>query len=343
MSLLSEFDLKEFREIILPAEEEIIRVWGSKESTHPVVSVVCISYNHENYIEDSIKGFLLQRTNFPFEILIHDDASTDRTAEIIKKYKSLYPNLIKCVLQSENKYRVDRQYPFRCMFSMARGQFIAICEGDDFYICPNKLQKNVDQMNGDSSLSMLFGPAKKIYDNSSKVEVLNAYQKDEISRINTEWVLKKGGGFYPTCTLMIRSSIIRNLPKWFSMHYTGDYPLGILASQKGKIGYCSEIMSCYRVHPTSVTHTIERDKEKVKKSVLETYKMNICFIDTINEEGVTTPQMNRFLLAKEDYLYYSKILDNGLKIMALAGVCKIRFSLYFKFRLICKFVYRLFR
>jgi len=86
----------------LRSEAEIINDWKDDDRT-PLVNVMCLTYNHEKYIEDALQGFLIQKTDFPFEVLIHEDASTDKTAEIIRKYEKLYPNIIKPVYQTENQ------------------------------------------------------------------------------------------------------------------------------------------------------------------------------------------------------------------------------------------------
>ena len=102
----------------------------------PPISICCLTYNHEPYIEQCLEGFLMQKVDFPIEILIHDDASTDKTAEIIRKYESKYPEIIKPVYQSENQYSkgisVSRVY----QFPRAQGKYIALCEGDDYWTDP---------------------------------------------------------------------------------------------------------------------------------------------------------------------------------------------------------------
>jgi glycosyltransferase involved in cell wall biosynthesis len=121
------------------------------EGTVPVVSIRCITYQHVNFIRDAIEGFLMQETAFPVEILIHDDASTDGTADIVREYQAKYPKLIRTVLQTENQWSKGREAwrqarrPFE---EMVRGEFIALCEGDDYWISPRKLQRQVDLMLG---------------------------------------------------------------------------------------------------------------------------------------------------------------------------------------------------
>ncbi len=109
----------------------------------PVVTILCFTYNHEEYISDAIEGFLKQKIDFPMEIIIHDDASTDRTASIIKKYEKKYSNIIKTIYQKENQYSKGKT-PLNFVYKNVRGKYIALCEGDDYWIDPYKLKKQID-------------------------------------------------------------------------------------------------------------------------------------------------------------------------------------------------------
>ena len=119
---------------------DLINKGYSKSSKNPLVSICCITYNHEKFIKDAIEGFLMQKTDFPIEILIHDDASTDGTTEIIKKYEKEYPDLIHAVYQTENQYSQGKKV-FPILANQASGKYIALCEGDDYWTDPLKLQK----------------------------------------------------------------------------------------------------------------------------------------------------------------------------------------------------------
>lgn len=107
-----------------------------------IVSVLCFAYNHEKYIRQAIEGFLMQKTSFGIEILIHDDASTDKTQEIIKEYQEKYPDLVKTVLQTENQYSKGIDV-CKFLINIAKGKYIAFCEGDDYWIDERKLEKQV--------------------------------------------------------------------------------------------------------------------------------------------------------------------------------------------------------
>jgi len=112
-------------------------------NSNPIVSICCITYNQENFIRDAIEGFLIQKTSFPIEIIIHDDFSNDNTANIIREYVDKYPGLIKPIYQKKNQYSLGRKI-FPIVFSIAKGKYIAICEGDDFWTDPDKLQRQTD-------------------------------------------------------------------------------------------------------------------------------------------------------------------------------------------------------
>lgn len=107
------------------------------------VSIICITYNHENYIEDAIKGFLMQETSFSYEILIHDDASTDHTVQIIQKYVKQYPSLIRPIYQSENQYSKGINILSEYIYPQAKGKYIALCEGDDYWTDPPETPKTI--------------------------------------------------------------------------------------------------------------------------------------------------------------------------------------------------------
>ena len=110
----------------------------------PLVSIFTLAYNHAPYIRQCLEGFLMQRTTFSFECLIHDDASTDETADIIREYESRYPDIIKPIYQTENQYSKGGGITRKFLIPRAQGKYIAICEGDDYWTDPLKLQKQVD-------------------------------------------------------------------------------------------------------------------------------------------------------------------------------------------------------
>jgi glycosyltransferase involved in cell wall biosynthesis len=123
------------------SEQDLMATWG--DSRDPLLSIVCLAYNHAGFIRETLEGFVLQKTDFPFEVIVHDDASTDGTAAIIREYAKRYPSVIKPIYQRENQYRQGIPFSTR-LFARARGKYIAYCEGDDYWTDPRKLQIQVD-------------------------------------------------------------------------------------------------------------------------------------------------------------------------------------------------------
>lgn len=117
-----------------------------KDTNHPVVSVICLAYNHERYIRKALEGFVAQETDFPFEVLVHDDASTDSTRSIIEEFAQEYPDIIVPVYQNENQYSKGVDPGWDVLFPKTRGKYIAFCDGDDYWCDPLKLQLQLEQL-----------------------------------------------------------------------------------------------------------------------------------------------------------------------------------------------------
>lgn len=228
------------------------QVWP--EGTVPVVTIRCITYNHVNFIRDAIEGFLMQETTFPVEILIHDDASTDGTAEIIRKYQEKYPQLFRAVLQKENQWSKRNRKPFEDFEGMARGEFIALCEGDDYWICKEKLQKQFEILNSNHELSMVFHNAQIINTRHGHTHSYLIHDKPLKPIHKTEDLLKQW--YIPTASIFYRKYSDFTFPDWFYSCQSGDIPLLLLISLKGDLYCLNEVMSVYRMHlgGISITH-----------------------------------------------------------------------------------------
>lgn len=222
------------------SQDEIILKW--EQSSKPLVSICCETFNHSNYIEQCLKGFLNQETTFPFEILIHDDASTDDTAKIIQSFVLRYPKLFKPIFQTENQYSKNVGIWRQIQFPRAQGKYIALCEGDDFWTDPHKLQMQVEWLESHPEYSMCCSDATI----KSPTKELNwsCYKKDTSAPIKD--IILGGGGFFPTCTLVIRRALLNNYPQYCTQCHVGDYPLQIWAALNGKVWYFSKKTGFYR-------------------------------------------------------------------------------------------------
>ena len=143
----------------LRTESEITRRWVDSE---PLVSILCPTYQHAGFIEDALKGFLGQETDFAFEILVRDDASTDGTADIVRDYARQYPNIIRAIFERTNTWPEVK--PSEVLYQVARGELVAICEGDDYWVDPRKLSVQASTLLGDSTVSLSFHDAVVIED-----------------------------------------------------------------------------------------------------------------------------------------------------------------------------------
>ena len=117
---------------------------NGRNQKDPLVSILCITFNHANFIRNTLEGFLIQKTNFPIEIIIYDDASQDGAQMIIKEYEAHFPSIIKPIYQGENQYSKNVDVGKDFIFPNIKSKYIAICEGDDYWTDPLKLQKQVD-------------------------------------------------------------------------------------------------------------------------------------------------------------------------------------------------------
>lgn len=216
------------------------------------VSVICNAFNHEKYIEDALQGFVSQNTSFSFEILIHDDASTDKTASIIKKYEELYPELIKPIYQKENQYSQGVNITNTFQLPRAKGKYVALCEGDDYWINRDKLQMQYDEMEKNPDIDICAHAAKKLHA-GKRTFVGKIRPSKEKAIFTTDDVIKGGGGFVATSSLFVRKSIYNKTPE-FRKYYAIDYSLQILGSLKAGMLYLPNCMSIYRLYvPNSWT------------------------------------------------------------------------------------------
>jgi len=218
---------------------------GTKD---PLVSICCITYNHENYIRDAIEGFLMQKTDFPFEIIIHDDASTDATADIIREYEEKHPDIIKPIYQTENQYSKGEKVAL-FTYKAARGRYIALCEGDDYWIDPLKLQKQITEMEKHPECYISFHPAIRRRVDGSRKDGMLGLHSDKITIFSTEEVILGGGGFMHTGSIVLNRSAVPRIMSFFDIAgeiHVGDYYTQILGAENGGALYLSDVMSVYR-------------------------------------------------------------------------------------------------
>lgn len=213
-----------------------------------IVSIQCLTYNHAPYIRQCLDGFVMQKTNFRFEAIIHDDASTDGTQEIIREYAEKYPEIIKPIYEKENQYSKHDGSIRRIMNEVISPStnYIAICEGDDYWTDPLKLQKQVGFLESHPSYTMVCNRTK-LYSERKRAFIGENYCYNHNSTIKTKDVIYRSGLFISTCSIIYRKELKDNYPEYCLKCAVGDYPLQIMAAMKGKIYYFNEAMSVYRI------------------------------------------------------------------------------------------------
>ena len=231
----------------------------------PLVAIHCLVYNHEPYLRDCFEGFVMQQTNFPFVAIVHDDASTDNSAAIICEYEAKYPHIFKPIYETENQYRKPDGSLGRIMsaaIDATGAKYVAMCEGDDYWTDPLKLQKQVDILEADETLMAVCSDTS-IVDNHSIV--LNAKRGEVVKNdIESRYNLRdffRGNHQYPTASVVYRNTHkeeIRQKMAHTRNAYLGDWTMWICLHIFGDFYYINEPMVAYRINPTSVTHTYNR-------------------------------------------------------------------------------------
>lgn len=269
----------------------------------PVVSIICNAYNHAKYIRDTLEGFVTQKTDFPFEILVHDDASTDDTAAIIREYEEKYPQLIKPIYQTENQYSQKISVMRTFQLPRVQGKYVALCEGDDYWTNPLKLQKQYDFMESHPEHTMCVCSTDWYNMRSGQIEKRGCVEQDTDISLE-EIILEKRGRIFQLASYFLKTEIIANYPNWRTKFPIGDYPLAVQAALSGKVHMLAEHMCVYRYYSEgSWTARMDNDAHRVRVS-----ERMLEGLNALNEE--TGYQHNEVLsqriMAHEYYLALTK-------------------------------------
>lgn len=225
-----------------------------------MVSIICKTYNHENYIEEAIKSFIKQKTSFKFEVIIHDDASTDSTADIIRKYEKEYPEIIKPIYQPENLFRSSIPVEKTYILPKARGKYLAWCEGDDYWTDAFKLQTQVDTLEQNPSCVACLSKVEKVTLEGipRKRFIPETLKEDGIICGNdfVNYVLNPGIiSVFPVqiSGFMVLKDIYQKYHiespacfEGFRKLHVGDIPLSLYVGLHGDVYYIDKVMSHYR-------------------------------------------------------------------------------------------------
>lgn len=257
------------------------------------VSVSVTTYNQEKYIEQTLESILMQKTDFDYEILINDDASTDDSADIIRGYEKDYPDIIKPIYQSVNQYSQKKEVHYTFNYTRAQGKYIAYCDGDDYWTDPHKLQKQFDFMESHPHISACVHAGKSV--NEQATRILGTQRVAQTNcYLNTEKVIALQGQFASN-SLFMKNYFTGDfaMPEWFNEANITDYPLYLILSTKGDLYYMDDLMCAFRVGSEgSFTQLVLNDPDKRKKHIYEMIDLLESFdeytdheyADVINEQ-----------------------------------------------------------
>ena len=300
--------------------QENIKKWNIPQPEHDYTVVIhCTTYNHGKYIRDALEGFVKQKCSFSFCAIVIDDFSTDDAPQIIKEYATQYPDIIKPILLGENHMQrgVLRDPYFEKWHQSAK--YIAQCEGDDYWIDPYKLEKQVLFLEENKDYSMCYGKCLYYYDDKKKIS----------SRLfggpsqTFEELVK--GNTVPTPTVLYRKDsylLYQTKIKPFEKEWLmGDYPLWLFFACEGKIKFLNKSLAVYRILPESASHTNSEKKEE--RFIYSTYEIIKFYTRLYNKECVYDERMLqislfnhyvRFYKIEEALELYKSITNPPLKV-----------------------------
>lgn len=208
----------------------------------PAVSVCMITFNHEAYVAEAVESALAQRTSFPFEVVVGDDASTDGTPKILAELERVHAPRLRILTRTAN---LGITCNLAATLRECRGRYVALLEGDDYWIDENKLQTQHDFLEAHPSHAMCFHPVIVRRGPSVRMERL---PRGRVRKRSTLRDLIEQGNFIPTPAVLFRNHIAEGFPEWFYDLRIGDFPLNVMNASHGDIGFIDKPMAVYRVH-----------------------------------------------------------------------------------------------
>ena len=305
------------------------------------VSVICTAYNHAKYIRKCLDGFVMQKTNFKYEVLINDDASTDNTAEIIKEYELKYPDIIKPIYQTENQYSKGVKISSDILSPRAKGKYIAFCEGDDYWCDENKLQLQYDAMEAHPECKMCVHKVQIISEDGCYCDKFYPPYKLAEKEIDGEEFLELTTSYsFQTSSYMFSIEeyklLVQSKPEFYKASPVGDEAWVLFFANIGKVYYIDLVGSCYRRNSSSSWSSSMRNKDRQITAIermIKTYELFNAYTDykynTSIEKRIQKRLFRKYLLIKE----YKQLLTKELRQEFLARSFKERF----KIRLCAKF------
>jgi glycosyltransferase involved in cell wall biosynthesis len=269
-----------------------------------------ITYNHENFIKDAIEGILMQKTSFPIELIIGEDCSTDNTRKIVKDYEEKYPEIIFAQYSEKNLGMINN---FLNVLQAARGKYIALCEGDDYWTDPLKLQKQVDFLEWNKEYSGCAHACEIRYIEEDRRKIIRFNGKSDI---DLGYYLTNNI-FLTTGSLIFKRSIIENYPKWAQGLFAGDFVLKYLILLDGKMKYFDDVMSVYNKGVSGSWSKQPITQKRIDKEYFD----NLLALQKINE-------LSDYKYSVEVITKHKKLFNRYLARSVVAHIGKDKFKLF---------------
>lgn len=297
----------------------------NKELQPLMVSIKCLAYNHEKYIRKTLEGFVMQKTNFRFEAIVHDDASTDGTAAIIREYAEKYPDIIKPIYETENQYSKKDGSLTKIMHNACKGKYIAYCEGDDYWTDPYKLQKQVDFLEVHSDYVMCSHRYYSFIQEKNELDTTVLPKlSNELEGItyNLEDYIK--GVWYTHPLSVIYRNEALNLERLFRYKYKIDKILYYEILKSGKGYLLPDIMAVYRIHNNGVWSGISTDNQALLMCNLrlDAYRVNKSYESAVMLFEIFACNINRLFFIKHLWLTLHILI---ITVAQLGFVANVKF------------------
>lgn len=290
-----------------------------------IVAIKCLVYNHEKYLRQTLEGFVMQKTNFPFYAVVHDDASTDSSPEIIREYAEKYPYIIHPIYEKENQYsKHDGSLACIVHAACSNAKYVACCEGDDYWTDPLKLQKQVDFLESHPDYSMCFHTAIQHWEDGRKPD--EVFRQIEDREYTGEELFKTWTA--ATASVMLRRSVIESdiykRARQNKKFIYGDIITWLSAAHEGKVWGMSDVMSVYRRQETGAVFHYSIDREiRHAYHCLEIYKVFGTEFKSLSKNFFAQYGLEAFWNARGEGNVKWELLYNIFKVMPLSVVCSV--------------------
>lgn len=304
-----------------------------------MVSIQCLVYNHEPYLRQCLDGFVMQKTNFKFEAIVHDDCSTDNSALIIREYAEKYPEIIKPIYESENQYSKHNGDLDRIMNSACKGKYIAFCEGDDFWTDPMKLQKQVTAIESDSKNTMVYTAF------STVDETGNSIYRDDL---HYNMRKSKSGNIFPfllfrnvvmTVSCMVNRKVLES-KLYLDCNNSLDYNLFLAASLLGNCIYLDHNTCSYRKVGYSMTNS---NRNLVQQRFLQVWEYYVEIVLNNSKQRIIADKnlTLNFILAKSIDLwlkgfgtkYVKEVISHRRMLWHILPACFLELQYLFSYNI----------